>query len=84
MHVSLIQLAQHDGEGDEKLKALAVEVAAEKAEQSKLYDAASETAVAVLLHAATSCEIVVDESQRQAFLALQREKKAAAEGGAAH
>jgi len=69
------EVKSNDGEGDEKLKVLAQEVAAEKAEQGRLYDAARETAIGTLLHVVTSCEIKVDESQRQAFLAIKREKE---------
>lgn len=67
------------GKGDASVQALVDKIAQQKAQQQALFDKNQEQVVQLLLHQVTSAEIKLSEQQRQAFLAIKRQKEAAGE-----
>jgi len=66
---------QFSGKGDASVQAVVTKIEAQKKEQQKLYEKNQESVVQLLLHQVTSAEVKLSEPQRQAFLAIKRQKE---------
>lgn len=66
------------GKGDASVQAVVDKIEVQKKEQQASYDANQEQVVQLLLHQVTTTEVKLSEPQRQAFLAIKRQKDAAA------
>lgn len=67
---------QISGKGDASVQALVEKIAEQKKQQQGQHEKNQEQVVQLLLHQVTSAEIKLSEQQRQAFLAIKRQKEA--------
>jgi len=75
---------QFSGKGDASVQAVVQKVEVQKKQQQQMYDKNQESVVQLLLHQVTSAEIKLSEPQRQAFLAIKRQKEAASASSEAY
>ena len=69
---------QVGGKGDKSVQDTIDDINAQKKQQQASFDKAQEQVVQLLLNQVTTCTVQLTEQQRQAFLAVQRQKQQAA------
>lgn len=66
---------QVGGKGDKSVQETIDRIEVQKKEEQASFDKQQEQVVQLLLHQVTTCAVQLTEQQRQAFLAVQRQKQ---------